>query len=639
MKFRYNSEKEELILVESSRTEYHQLSIWLTRYVKNYKFTPQYKMGVWNGTQTYFRDGKINLGLWREALLASREIGVSFSIENKEDFPINRDLKLEDVVDFCKEFFKAHRVRNKNGEWVEFSPYDHQIQTAYKILKNRFCMAEVATSGGKSLIISIVIFYTLTKVNPSSKFLIIVPSITLVTQFYDNIVEYNSGANFLAKDEPEINKTLKREIGPLEIGIEEVMSDRPRKYSGNKNANIYIGTYQSLEKWPAKFFKQFHTVITDECLHPNTKIEMSDGGIKNISDVRVGDFVKTINEITGQKEDKKVEHIYKNLSNFNFLYRVKTICGYFIEATPNHKVLLKNNEWKRVDMLNIKDVIVSIDYDKSSSHRELSGEIISIEKYNYKGDVYNLRIESNHNYFANGLCVSNCHQAKAKSYLKILGKTFNSAYSRFGVSGTTPPDDSCEILTLQSVLGPKITEVTADELKNKGIITPMDIKAIMLNHSDSNFLEKVKLIRKGGMGKEALDLEKDYIHISEKRLEFIKKLIDKCDKNTLVLFHTIEYGKAIFNKLKSELEDKEFFYIDGEISGKNREAIKAEMEITKKSVEYTILCFADYELELESDTQILLTDGTYKKASDITQEDDIDDNFIEKLKNNLKKDG
>jgi hypothetical protein len=32
---------------------------------------------------------------------------------------------------------------------------------AYKILKNRYCMAEVATSGGKSLIISIIIFYIL----------------------------------------------------------------------------------------------------------------------------------------------------------------------------------------------------------------------------------------------------------------------------------------------------------------------------------------------------------------------------------------------------------------------------------------------------------------------------------------------
>ena len=72
---------------------------------------------------------------------------------------------------------------NKQGEWIPFTPYDHQVDAAYKILKNRFCMAEVATSGGKSLIISIVIFYTLKNLKVDSKFLLIVPSITLVTQF------------------------------------------------------------------------------------------------------------------------------------------------------------------------------------------------------------------------------------------------------------------------------------------------------------------------------------------------------------------------------------------------------------------------------------------------------------------------
>jgi len=56
-------------------------------------------------------------------------------------------------------------------------------------------MAEVATSGGKSLIISIVMFYTLKNMNPDAKFLIIVPSITLVTQMYDNFLEYYYGQN------------------------------------------------------------------------------------------------------------------------------------------------------------------------------------------------------------------------------------------------------------------------------------------------------------------------------------------------------------------------------------------------------------------------------------------------------------
>jgi superfamily II DNA or RNA helicase len=261
--------------------------------------------------------------------------------------------------------------------------------------------------------------------------------------------------------------------------------------------------------------------------------------------------------------------------------------------------------------------------------------IKKIKKIEHNDNVYNLRIEDNHNYFVDGLCVSNCHQAKAKSYTNILESTFTHAYSRFGVSGTTPTDETCEILTIQSVLGPKITEVSADELKKKGIITPMEIKAVIMNHNDLEFHERLKLIRKSGDGKAAFDLEKAYAHQSEKRLVFIRKIVEKCDNNTLLLFHTIENGQRIYQKLKDELPDKEFYYIDGEISGKKREEIKKLMEVTKVDVEYTILNFGEYEIELKSDFKVLLSNGTYKFAKDIDDNDDISDEFIKKYKNKV----
>lgn len=449
MKFRYDKDKEELVVSEATRTEYHQIGLWLTRHVKGYKYMAPFKMGVWNGKNTYFKNGRINLGLWREAMRGCKEIDAPFIVENKEDFPLNREVTLDKVRDFCQDFFKTHMVKNKQGDWVPFVPYDHQIETAYKILKNRYCMAEVATSGGKSLIISIVLFYTLHHMDPMAKFLIIVPTITLVTQFYDNIVEYNNGVNNLDEmREKKLDHILNGSHCPIDVRIEEIMSERPRKWSGNQNANVYIGTYQSLEKWPKEFFQQFHTVVTDEC-----------------------------------------------------------------------------------------------------------------------------------------------HQAKAKSYLSILSKTFNHAYCRFGVSGTTPPEDSCEILTIQSVLGPKITEISATELKEKGIITPMDVRVVIMNHEDSDFNQRLKLIRKGGYGKEAFDLEKDYIHQSGKRLEFIKKIVNKCQSNTLLLFHTIEYGQQIYNTLSKDITDKEFYYIDGEISGKKREEIKKSMEITDGKVKVLVASY------------------------------------------------
>lgn len=449
MKFIYDKNNEKFVVKEASRIELHQMNIWMTRHVKNYKYMPLVKRGIWDGTKSYFTDDSFNLGLWKEAIRGCKEIGVPFHVENKEDFPLNKEVTLEKVREFIDEFFKTHKVINKNKEWIDFKPYEHQIETAYKILKNRYCMAEVATSGGKSLIISIIIFYTLKHINPDAKFLIIVPSITLVSQFYDDLIEYNYGLNNLYEMRKKDSETiLNKKHNPFDIRIEEIMSDKPRKHSGKKNANIYIGTFQSLEKWPDKFFKKIHTVITDEA-----------------------------------------------------------------------------------------------------------------------------------------------HRAKANTITKILTKTFTHAYSRVGVSGTFPSEDSCEILTIQSILGPKITEISASQLKEKGIISKMEVKCVLMNHDNPELNERIKSIRKGGYGKEALDLEKRYIHSSKERMNFINKIINKINKNTLVLFHSIDYGTELYETLRKNNKDKEFYYIDGEVKGKERSRIKDEMEKTNDKIKILVASF------------------------------------------------
>ena len=183
------------------------------------------------------------------------------------------------------------------------------------------------------------------------------------------------------------------------------------------------------------------------------------------------------------------------------------------------------------------------------------------------------------------------HQAKAATLTSILKRTFKHAYNRFGVSGTFPPEDSLEILSIQSVLGPIITEISADSLVKAGTITPMEIKALILNHDQKEMNDRLKYVRKQGAGAEAFRYEKDFIQQSDRRLEVIRKIVDKCNNNTLLLFHTIEYGKKIFDFLKNSLPDKEFYYIDGEVSGKKREVIKLEMEKNDAKVKVGICSF------------------------------------------------
>lgn len=430
MKFRYDKKTEKLIIQEAEQIEYNQIKVWLTRKAKGYKYQKLYKMGIWDGSIDFFNSGSINQGLWKECLKACNEIGTNFEVVNKKDFPLDRNLKLEDVQKFCEEFFKDHRVKDKKtGDMVPFMPYDYQIESAFKILKNKFCLAQVATSGGKSLIMSIVFFYILRNINKDSKILVILPSITLIVQLHDNLIEYNKGF-------------FDDNGNPIDLRIEEIMSDKPRKYQGSDDPNIYLSTYQSLakiENWGDKFYQQFDVVAVDES-----------------------------------------------------------------------------------------------------------------------------------------------HKAKSKSIKTILEKTFTHASYRFGVSGTFPVggDETAEIFTIRSLMGPIITDINAKSLQDKGKISKVKIKCIYLNHNDYEFDNNLSKLRSNpNLGSKAYQIERKYIHNSDKRLDFISKLVGKFTKNSMLLFNIIEYGQRVFERLSNDYPDFEFLYIDGSIKKKERDEILKKMEL------------------------------------------------------------
>lgn len=346
MKFEISKNKSKIILKESTREEYNQLKNNLTPYIKGYRFMPKFKMTSWDGKFDYFNNGNIDFGLWNECYSTCKEYGYPFQMINKEEFPRDNDVTLEKVENFVKDFYKDHRTDKGDV----FMPYKHQIDAIYKMLKNKYCAIEVATSGGKSLIFASMIFYILKYIKPDAKILLIVPNISLVTQFYDDIIDYNVGFN---KD----NKN------PLEINIQEIMSDRPRKIRDDEEPNIYIGTFQSLINWGTSelepdFFKQFTLTAVDECLHPNTKVTMSDNTKKEIKDINVGDFVWTFNEETKKREIKEIEYVYKNLSKNQQMYEIELENDEIIWITGNHKVLLIDGTWCRVDELTEKNEIL-----------------------------------------------------------------------------------------------------------------------------------------------------------------------------------------------------------------------------------------------------------------------------------------
>jgi len=461
MNFKINNDATKFILKDSTKEEFNQLKLYLNRYVKNYRFMPRYKMRIWDGKVDFFNNGIINIGLWYEILKCCKEYGYSFNIENKELFPKNKEVDKTELVEFCETFYKDHKLK---GTTDPFFPYEHQIDSIYKILIWKYGLIEVATAGGKSLIFGTLVFYYLTKINKNAKFLLIVPTINLVTQFYNDIMEYNLGFN-------QDNKF------PLDIKIDEIMSQQPRKYFGDDSPNISIGTYQSLEKKDKIWLSQFDVV-----------------------------------------------------------------------------------------------------------------------------------------------CVDESHTAKSKTIQNIMTKTLGSAVLRFGMSGTYPPEGSAELFSIENVTGPLINKVTAKTLMEKGLISNVKIKSLIINYDDKSFAENVFTIKKHGSGNKAWLLEKEYAQNSVKRKQFLGKLIKKFKDNSLVLFINIDFGKSMYEYFKDNIPGIDFYYIDGGTNSKKRSLIQKTMEITDGNIKVLIASYGTLStgVNIKSITNVILADS-YKSDQKVRQ--------------------
>lgn len=230
MVFNLSKDKRWLILEQATEIEIEQLNISLTKRIKNWRFHPLVKKNVWDGCFTFIKQDKyIPSGLWREVYDIAKEFGYSIQLKNIT-LIFNNNIQRDSFDLWVEEFFKDNPIK----------PRDYQIDTAFKIIKYRRCMAELATSAGKTLILFIVFAY-LKQHNIANKFLLIVPNVSLVIQATEDFIEYNYKNKVKYKTQ--------------------------QIYAGQKikeDSDIVIGTYQSLVKKKEEYFNIFDVVMVDE---------------------------------------------------------------------------------------------------------------------------------------------------------------------------------------------------------------------------------------------------------------------------------------------------------------------------------------------------------------------------------------
>jgi hypothetical protein len=128
------------------------------------------------------------------------------------------------------------------------------------------------------------------------------------------------------------------------------------------------------------------------CFLPKTKILMANNNYKNIENIKINERVMSFNEETKKSEPKKVTEIYIHKYNGKYL-----LINNKLKVTPDHRIFI-NGEWDRIDKAKVGDKLKGVD-------KELV--IYSIKSFDIDYYVYNLEIEDNKNYYAEGILVHN----------------------------------------------------------------------------------------------------------------------------------------------------------------------------------------------------------------------------------------
>jgi superfamily II DNA or RNA helicase len=202
----------------------YELSDYFTFAVPNAKFTPKFRNKMW--------DGKIRLFNLMTRLLYGGLAPYIEKFANERGYLVEYtystgavNFSLEEARQFCTKLELAHQ------------PRDYQLEAFVHAIRHRRSLLLSPTASGKSLIIFVTMMYVLSR-NPG-KCLIVVPTISLVSQMASDFASYNSQAADIC------HKITAGE-------------------SKDTNKRVVVSTWQSIYKQPKKWFEQFDIVIGDE---------------------------------------------------------------------------------------------------------------------------------------------------------------------------------------------------------------------------------------------------------------------------------------------------------------------------------------------------------------------------------------
>jgi superfamily II DNA or RNA helicase len=136
---------------------------------------------------------------------------------------------------------------------------------------------------------------------------------------------------------------------------------------------------------------------------------------------------------------------------------------------------------------------------------------------------------------------------------------------RVGFTGTLDGSQTNK-LVLEGLFGPVKQVTETKKLIDKGYLSNLEIKILLLKHNSTIF--------------ESYHEEIDYICRSDKRNKFIRNLVNDLEGNTLVLFAMVEkHGEVLYDIINNYVsKDRKVFFVYGGTDTVQRENIRAITE-------------------------------------------------------------
>lgn len=128
------------------------------------------------------------------------------------------------------------------------------------------------------------------------------------------------------------------------------------------------------------------------CFTSNMKV------FTNIGEVEISKINNKLLVLTKDGSYQKILKLHKKQINENIL-RIKLSNNRIIECTKNHEIFVIDKGFVNAKNLILKDKLLDF------NNNEI--DILNIKEFKYNGNVYDLTIENNQNYFVSNICVHN----------------------------------------------------------------------------------------------------------------------------------------------------------------------------------------------------------------------------------------